>query len=111
MDSNKDFYSSSLNKDKKQFLSKLSEEKKTKEKLKDLSKQALLIQRSYRFWHIRKEFRMSILKTVQSKLKDIGSVKTMLKKPDFKPPIPILQDFIRDLSFLSEKTISYVSWS
>ena len=105
MESNKDFYSTSLNKDKKKFLSKLSEEKKTKEKLKDLShsQQAILIQRTYRFWHSRKEFIMSILKTVQSKLKDIGSVKTMLKKPDFKLPIPILQDFIRDLSFLSEK--------
>ena len=109
----KEFYgSSSINKDKKKFLSKLTEEKKTKEKLKDLSKQALTIQKYYRRYHQILLSHASINKSLSSRLKDVTSLKTMLKKPDFKPPLPILIDFIRDLSYLclSKSTIiSYMS--
>lgn len=102
----KDFYSSSINKDKKQFLSKLSKEKQNKEKLKDLSKQAITIQKYFRRHLQTKQSRLLISKALLSKLKDISSVKIMLKKPDFKPPIPILIDFIRDMTYISQKKSS-----
>lgn len=97
----KDFYaSSSLNKDKKAFLSKLKEEKKTKELIKDFTKQALHIQRVYKSYIQRKKFRISLKTSLISRLKDINSLKTVLKKPDFKPPLPILLDLLRDISYL-----------
>ena len=102
MDSKEFLAPSSLNKEKKKFLSKLSEDKKNKEKFKDLSKQALTIQKFYRRYLQTKHSRISISKTLVSKLKDLNSLKIILKKPDLKAPLPVLLDFIRDLSYLCQ---------
>lgn len=100
MDDDKKFFSSQLS-SKKDFFKKINEEKKEKEKIKEKVKPAILIQKAYRGFIMRKKISLSISTILQKRISDIENLKKILKKMEFAIPLIKFQDILRDFIYIS----------
>ena len=101
MDCDKNFFSSQLS-SKKDFLKKMNEEKKQKEKLKEKMKPATIIQKVYRGYITRKHIISSISTILKKRISDIENLKKILKKNEFAIPLIKFQDILRDFIYLCQ---------